>query len=179
MIRTGTPYAMRRRAVATVNPRHPDPPDHRLPYATGRAVAGGLFVASVHVEYNSGGLRQALCLPDRTVGAVELFSWRFRTTVIIGACWLARMDSARTGDALGFALPVLTRGARTLISGLFGVYDEATAEIRSYTYEHSQQLPIVATLRKAQLVWRNEHRHFRSERALAHWAGLTAIGVHS
>lgn len=145
-------------------------------YRKGADPSAGLYVASVHGDYGSGGLGQRLRFPDRDVPAYELFEWTFPTATVFGACWVGRADTASSGDALGVCFPVLARGVRTMVAGLFGIHDATTGAVLADTYRLVHKgVPLASALRDAQ---RAAHESVGRHSPLADWAGLVAIGVH-
>lgn len=134
----------------------------------------GLLVASVHGDYGEGGFSQKLLVPQRPVSASELFGWSFPSVTVFGACWVGRVDSVTGGEPLGMAFPVLARGARTFVAGLFGIHDRATGDVLADCYRAvAAGTPILDALRAAQLA-----RFESGDQALVDWAGLVAIGSH-
>jgi hypothetical protein len=142
----------------------------------GEVREGGLFVASVHGEYGAGGLRQCLVFPDRRVDGADLFAWNFPALTVFGACWVGRVDAASSGDALGLVFPVLARGARTFLGGMFGIHDDETGRILADVYSAvAAGVGAAAALRVAQL---SALDRLGEDAPLAHWAGLCALGAH-
>lgn len=137
---------------------------------------GGMFVASVHGDYAQGGLRQCLLLPGRRVEGVELFTWTFPRLTVLGACWVGRVDATSSGEALGLVFPVLARGARTVIGGMFAIHDEETGRILADLYRSvAAGEGAASALRVAQL---QALDRCGPRGPLARWAGLCAVGVH-
>lgn len=141
--------------------------------AVGQYIAAGQWgLAYVACHGDGDGLRQSIEVGDKLTAARAL-SLPWPHNVVLAACHVGRVKDSGEGEALGFVIAALARGARTVVAGLNFVSDIGTGEIGRRLIESLDgETRLDHALRFAQL----EYLDFgRSADDLWEWALLTAF----
>lgn len=135
-----------------------------------------LVVVSAHGSDDGVGREQYLHLGSEAVAASELYRYRFGPIMVAGSCWLARVHETEGFGPLGVIFPVLARGARAFISGLYSINSRSAAFVLAEFYAGvaDEMAPEIA-LQRAHKKWLQ--RASGNDLAPDRWAAITCIGI--
>jgi CHAT domain-containing protein len=113
-----------------------------------------------------------LRLSDGWLAARDLYGMRLQAAlVVLSACETGLFGQGSGDEVLGLARGFLYAGAPSLVTSLWPVHDEHTAELMAEFYTRLRQgTPVAAALREAQLALKERHPN------PYYWAAFTITG---
>ncbi|ORA16387.1 CHAT domain-containing protein [Mycobacterium asiaticum DSM 44297] len=165
-------YAAMRKQLARITPVLSAAELHSA-LTSKKAYTTAVLAMGVHGQGDEKGWGQAKLMPDGSVvTAADALCWKAVPKLCVLASCFSAIESPDGIELGGFPLALMTRGATTVIGGMYNIEDESTGEVMAYFWEQLAENPVpVTALRGAKLAWRDEHRH--SPRS---WAGLITYG---
>jgi len=132
-----------------------------------RLASADTAIASVHGDAAAGLSHGVFLAPGVSLQAADLIRLDLPSTLIIGACWSSRVDSA----AEPYALPLVAhaRGATDIIGGIYPLPDAPpfpTARLLTQLY------PALLGTDPATALWLAQHEAAAADAAPHTWAGV-------
>lgn len=131
----------------------------------------GVVVISVHGQGENGLAHGVVLSPGVELTAAHILGWRMPRTVIVGACWTARINPDPLGDQLALATLAIAKGANSVVGAIYPLPDvpepSPTATLLSALYRRLPETTVARALGDAQRSMRDQPAH--------RWAGLVHI----